>query len=434
MLTDYQSPFVDNNEFESEAMRHDDLYLYEDKERVMIDGDQIEQGIDQYSTDKIIDLEDVMDHDDEAYDYERDRYDEKLDLVQLAYSDDEEFEGGLNDEFTWEDVDGDEITEFEAFHHGESWEGEDEFEEEDDLFYGEVDEFESDEFLELEETGSRIVDYNIALKHALKNLKPAGFGVPWRSGGSGRAPGEFDTQYWTKRVDPKPGRYLDRNGKWKRYRWSMLEIINNGDAYDAIKAIINHPKKWTFECATFIQAAHLYALAVSRGKRRTNAFYAKKKLRLRFHWSPGLRTRKGYRKDARSKPWRVRSDGSERHVRLTDAKLLQSTPYGSRVMWHNIKGERDWKNENTVKVGNNLYRGFPLFGAMPVKGWKIQMGLAAHQVYKDHYDALNSILNQLKHATGTDVQQNKKLQDLWRYTKKNIYLREVVIIGPDPRV
>jgi hypothetical protein len=180
-------------------------------------------------------------------------------------------------------------------------------------------------------------------------------------------------------------------------------------------------------------SVHLYALAVSCGKARANAFYAGTKLRLRFHWSPGLRTRKSYRREAPTREWEARSAGSTKTVSMSAAQLLRGAPFGSRVLWHNAKGERAWINESAVKVSANRYRGFPLFGRA-VEGWKIQMGLAAHQIHKDRRDRLVVLLRDIRGASPGDVQRERKLQDVWQYVRRHVYLREVEIIGPNPRV
>lgn len=284
----------------------------------------------------------------------------------------------------------------------------------DDEFEYDREETEPDGLVE-SETGARITKYNRMLKIALRNLEPADFKAPWNSSG-----GKYDTKYWRVVDDPQ------------RKPWKMLKIKSDDKAFDAIRSFLRREDQWTFECASFVQAVHLYALARSRGKQRFLRYFSTTKLTLRFHNSPGLITIKKYRKNYCNEPWIVTTPAGKTKECICEADLLKQTPFGARVMWHNVKGEKAWKNENTVKVGDNRYRGFPLFSARPVKGWKIKMGLAAYQVYKSNDAMLYSILDDIKKASGTDIVNNSTLQSLWQYTRRNVYLREVQTIRPDP--
>lgn len=325
---------------------------------------------------------------------------EAYDEIEDDFVEFEEDNEELTDELTIDEL---------TFNEGLDGESDDEFDEEAEI----------EELVE-SETGVQKRKYNRMLKIALRNLNPAGFSTPWRSATYDRAAGKHDTKYWRVVSDPiKKGRH-------------MLEIKSDIKAFEAVRSLLSREDRWTFECASFIQAVHLYALARSRGRRRFLRYFTTKKLNLRFFGSSGLITVKYYRKGERGKTWRVKTPTSITQERISEADLLRQTPFGARVMWHNVKGEGAWENENTVKVGNNRYRGFPLFSAKPVKGWKIKMGLAAHQVYKSNKVILERTLEDIEKASGADIVNNSTLQKLWQYTRRNVYLREVKTIGPDP--
>ncbi|MEM7338648.1 MAG: hypothetical protein AAF467_08375 [Actinomycetota bacterium] len=267
--------------------------------------------------------------------------------------------------------------------------------------------------------------FESALNDALQNLR-ADFGVPFRAGA-------FDSQYWIRVADPG------------RFHW-MLRLKAGVSAYDAIDELVTKSATaWNLECATAVQVAQMYAQAKSQGKAAYDGRFTGRPFVLRFFESSGVRRKYFFDRETKNGKWfaRYRKPGESKSrphpvsSRWNDATILAVMPVGSRVMWRNqVLGPASgssWRNENTVKVGPDRFRGFPLFDSKPVPSQMIKLGMAAHQYASDHrsdpliagHASNDDRIDVLLTAIESNPNQSA-LAGLRAYVAANVFLSEAV--------
>jgi hypothetical protein len=169
----------------------------------------------------------------------------------------------------------------------------------------------------------------------------------------------------------------------------MLVLLPDKSPSIAIRQIVENNRAWTLDCAYFVQVAHLYA--VSQSEPQFDNRWAGKEFRLRVHFSSGAgvdQIKYFFNRKKKSAHWMVTKDGEWQWKRSNwrIPQILDAMRPGSRVMWTNDNvrpDERDlnrlaFRNENTVKIGNDRYLAFPI--SRPLSATKIRLILADHDL------------------------------------------------------
>ena len=146
-----------------------------------------------------------------------------------------------------------------------------------------------------------------------------------------------------------------------------------GKSYaEAIIKIINNPDKWSFDCMQFVQVVNLFAMIDPNQKKSFDSrFGALKRIRKfpsqteKPYESTGIKVKMAFQRHAYDSPMIEYPSGQKSS--LSVAELLKKAPIGSRVTWHCLDASREnhtagFSNENTIKMGENLYAGHPFYG------------------------------------------------------------------------
>ena len=254
--------------------------------------------------------------------------------------------------------------------------------------------------------------YNNKLDEALLNLKPWGFNAPVSTDG------RYDSNYWLIKEDPKP---------WGGSKRKMLVLKTGKQPSIAIKEIVDKSStKWTMDCAFFVQVVHLYALSQA-DPAQFDRLFMNREFWLRYHDSSGTKKKYFFRRVSKNAPWKahygrkwnlVSSKWNENSI--SNSRLM---PRGSRIMWTNELGSGDFKNENTVKVGNDRYRAFGYDTNKVLSGRQIALLLAAiarneaaRNAGQPEPDPLGPIKQNPSNASS----------ELNLYTNAHVYLKEAV--------
>lgn len=204
--------------------------------------------------------------------------------------------------------------------------------------------------------------------------------------GSGTEP-RFDAEYWkcTIIVTTKAGERKTLTNLAKALeQWK--NIVETSDEVEleytlkpgvspslAIRQIVARPEEWAMDCIDYVVAARLYAECLAAGDEAFDAKYtnvgtavAPAPMRMAQHNTPKLTS---------SDFWRRRAQGAEFISHTTHAptgvmpagaaeedEFLRTVPIGARVMWttRHRRANEDMENENTIKVGEDLYAAHPL--------------------------------------------------------------------------
>jgi hypothetical protein len=223
--------------------------------------------------------------------------------------------------------------------------------------------------------------YDAKLDEALSRLNPKYFRAPHALATATRPKGLFDVEYWRVKPDIKAHPNAFGGGRYK-----MLVLRRGKKPAAAIEAIVDRSSThWSMDCAYFVQIAHLYALSQTdpAGFDRT---WRNKEFRLRYHESSGAGA--GYikyffRRTAKTDPWTARYGKDWKwHIvssKWNEATILAATRRGGRVMWTNKRAPEnaDFRNENTVKMGDDQYRAFGFGTTSVLTGRQIALLLAA---------------------------------------------------------
>lgn len=223
-------------------------------------------------------------------------------------------------------------------------------------------------------------DYAAALKEFAASTDEMDFS------GSGTEP-RFDAEYWkcTVIVTTKAGERKKLTNltkvleQWKSIVKTSEEVeleytLKPGVAPSlAIRQIVARPEEWAMDCIDYVVAARLYAECVASGDEAFDAKYtnvgtavAPAPMRMAQHNTPKLTS---------SDFWRRTAQGTEFTSQTTHAptgvmpagpaeedEFLRTVPIGARVMWttRHRRANEDMENENTIKVGEDLYAAHPL--------------------------------------------------------------------------
>jgi hypothetical protein len=173
------------------------------------------------------------------------------------------------------------------------------------------------------------------------------------------------------RVDKKTGRVL--NLHYDDTFWeetpdpefdTTLKLKSGTKPSVALEAMAAQPKKWSFDCAEWVQVAENFAWLKALGADEFDKRMASlQEFRLRPQWSGVSQPEvKFQRVGPTAKFSRVTGPVGFEDDERTAEELLRDAPIGSRVTWSSTVGDlKDWQHENTVKVGDDQYaaHGFP---------------------------------------------------------------------------
>lgn len=249
------------------------------------------------------------------------------------------------------------------------------------------------------------------LDEALTNLKPGGFGI------ATNYRGRWDTRYWypVKDEDKRFGRML----VMKKPRQKDLPHIRK-KASDIIAEAVKRSDCWTLECASFVQLAQLYA--ISQADSTFDSRWPNGGLKFRLHGSDEVKHRFRFWRKGKGAPWGYltgkagKSKWQKLPSRWTDIRVLAKAPRGSRAMWRDKTAlpESAFRNENTVKIGNDRYRGFGFGTHQILTGMQVMLLLGATNLRR--LNAERSAI--LAGASGASTAVKN-------HTRDNVYLKEV---------
>lgn len=194
----------------------------------------------------------------------------------------------------------------------------------------------------------RVKAYEDYLREAVALLSSVDYGRA-----SGWAVGEdaedkYDLEFWEEIPDEE---VMKSEGKGL----GMLRLkpgVRPSQAIDELFAKLDH---WAFDCAEFVQVAHLYAMRHTMGDQAFERILAedagKAQVLLRSHGSTGLKSRVLYQRDKPGDKMREFYSGTD--VETSVDQLLADAPIGSRIVWRNLAANPadDIYNENTIKLG-----------------------------------------------------------------------------------
>jgi hypothetical protein len=153
--------------------------------------------------------------------------------------------------------------------------------------------------------------------------------------------GSFDDDFWEQVISEDLSE-------------SHLALKSGKRASDAIDAMFANPKKWSLDCAQFVQFTEHYALRHALGADEFNRRVGPG-LVIKVHNMGLLATSTYVNRDAPDLPWRE-FPGNKPVSKAAD-QLLDEAPIGARVMWTNVAAPSSsaFHNENTVKVGPDRF-------------------------------------------------------------------------------
>jgi hypothetical protein len=216
--------------------------------------------------------------------------------------------------------------------------------------------------------------YEFFLLEGREKLKKIGFGVQWSQFCEFKATKEdgtkwdgFDTDFWVKVKDPV---------------FECKLVLKEGRTpAQAIKALFDPERRdrWQVDCGQFVQLTHYYALLHTlieqAGNEKGGSELFNERIGTPFELkqvsSTGLKTRilwgkdrpegdemQEYERVPGAREGQPKKDGRVRKV----ADVLKEAPMGSRVVFYQpgILHNENYRVENTMKVGEDLYSAHPL--------------------------------------------------------------------------
>jgi hypothetical protein len=215
--------------------------------------------------------------------------------------------------------------------------------------------------------------YEFFLLEGREKLKDIGFGVQWSQFCEFKATKQdgtkwdgYDTDYWVKVKDP--------------VFECKLVLKEKRTPAEAIKALFDPERKdrWQVDCGQFVQLTHYYALLhtlIEQGNEKSGSELFNQRIGSPFELkqvsSTGLKTRilwgkdrpegdemKEFERVPGAREAEPKKDGRVRKV----ADVLKDAPMGSRVVFSTtaILHNENYRVENTMKVGDDLYSAHPL--------------------------------------------------------------------------
>jgi hypothetical protein len=143
----------------------------------------------------------------------------------------------------------------------------------------------------------------------------------------------------------------------------------------AIREIPRKSERWAMDCIDYVVAARLYAECRGLGDEAFDAKYsnlgteiAPAPMRMAQHDTPGLSASDFWRREAKATEFMSKTSQepatgvAPKDASEEDAFLAEKVPIGARVMWTTThpKAAEDMENENTIKIGPDLYAAHPL--------------------------------------------------------------------------
>jgi hypothetical protein len=142
----------------------------------------------------------------------------------------------------------------------------------------------------------------------------------------------------------------------------------------AIREIPRHPDRWAMDCIDYVVAARLYAEAKASGDEAFDAKYSALggeispvPMRMAQHATPGLTAQDFWLRGAQGQPFASKTNpqrptGVQPANAVEEDAFLATVPIGARVMWTTTHPDAlaDMENENTIKIGPDLYAAHPL--------------------------------------------------------------------------
>jgi hypothetical protein len=226
--------------------------------------------------------------------------------------------------------------------------------------------------------------YAYWVQQATRKLRFSTFG-DWKgvdNSGGAQTPDEandkYDKMYWLAAQNEI---HTIENSKLKINYVRYLKLKIGKAPAEAIDAIFERLEEWKIDCDLTVQIANLYALRMILGAAGFNS-RAGPQMELRSRESPALKTVLHYGRDGPGEKWRnvlkyeqyniegipdpdgrvtIEKKGPFTYapgtLNDTTEELLGRTPPGSRVRWTNGRAllSDEFRHENCVKLGNNLY-------------------------------------------------------------------------------
>jgi Domain of unknown function (DUF4157) len=216
--------------------------------------------------------------------------------------------------------------------------------------------------------------YEFFLLEGQEKLKDIGFGVQWTQFCQQKATKRdgtrwdgYDTDFWVKAKDPV---------------FECKLVVKEGrTSAEAINALFDPKRKdrWQVDCGQFVQLNHYYALLhtlIEQAGNEKSGFELFNQriggpIELKQVSSTGLKTRilwgkdrpegdemKEYERVPGQREGQPKKDGRVRK----QADVLKEAPMGSRVVFvtEAILHNENYRHENTMKVGDDLYSAHPL--------------------------------------------------------------------------
>lgn len=190
--------------------------------------------------------------------------------------------------------------------------------------------------------------YDRALQQAMRHL------LKYTTFGGSNDARKYNKQHW------KTGK--DRDG-------DEILILTSSKPSVAVQDIFKYPGRWSFDCIEIIQVGRWYAALMAMGDKEFD-HQGNGGFKLSYHETSGLRGRLLYRRERKRDTFES-TEGLTGRKMKTDVKLttaveedefLKKLPIGTRVMWsdtHEDAQDTDFENENTIKVGEDLYAAHP---------------------------------------------------------------------------
>jgi RHS repeat-associated protein len=183
----------------------------------------------------------------------------------------------------------------------------------------------------------------------------------------GVATGRFDLDFWDLQ---KVG---DTSGKSGAEPERVLVLREGKSAAAAIDAIVKHPEKWTFECASFAQVVELNGLRRALGDKDFDKFLAGQKsntfgeIMLRQHGSTGLTPVQQWQhsnpRDPKSEFQRIDAGKAVAETRKPE-DVIKTLGVGAELDYQSLtlaakKPTDVFRFENAIKIGPDKYIAFP---------------------------------------------------------------------------
>jgi hypothetical protein len=235
------------------------------------------------------------------------------------------------------------------------------------------------------EGGDRELSFSLALANTMKMLLASvrfGAAAHW-----------YDHEFWERDTDDEDALILKPDKRPSDAIAQLHEYSAPKEGYEGVESA-------KLDCVEIIEVGRWLAEMDVAGREAFDRKYGPEGLRLAAPGSTGIRgtslaTRIGGVSDGSYNPGDAPMSGrmmlkTETEQKLVDLEtFLESLPTGGRVMWRNFDkafhDEHDFKNENTVKIGPDLYAAHP-FGTFSLEDVATQVGQGG---YEDMQQLLN---------------------------------------------